>query len=111
MGCFQDLETASPRRIHPARVVGDAFGQHSAPLPEPLPNKLAIPIFEMFDDHEQHNRECTPRCPHVQLTPVPLRMRVSPLTSPFEWVFAGRVARLLRCTEACADKIPAWIPS
>jgi hypothetical protein len=30
VGRFHDLETARPSRIHPTRVVDDAFRQHSA---------------------------------------------------------------------------------
>ena len=57
--CFHDLEAPDTRRIHPARVVGDAFGQHSATQLEPFADGTGIAMFEAFDDHEEHEAECT----------------------------------------------------
>src|SRR5260370_30907463 len=41
-------------------MVDEALGHHSARSFEALANRSGIAIFEAFDDHEQHDGECTP---------------------------------------------------
>jgi hypothetical protein len=60
---FHNLETASARRIDPARVVGDALGQHSATKLESFANEPSIAVFETFHDHKKHDPKCTPAGP------------------------------------------------
>jgi hypothetical protein len=57
---FHDLEAARAVGIHPARVVGDALGQHAAAELESRADGPRIAILESFNDHEEHGLDFTP---------------------------------------------------
>ena len=41
-------------------VVGNALGQHSTAKPDTFSDGPSIAVFEAFDDHKEHDPECTP---------------------------------------------------
>jgi hypothetical protein len=65
---FHELETASARSTDLARVVSHTVGQHSPTPLESLADVRRIAILETFNDHEEHERECTPARAHFELT-------------------------------------------
>ena len=64
---FHDLKTASPIRIHPARVIDDALREHPAATLEPFTDQRDATRLEVFDDHEDHAPESIP--PWAQVKP------------------------------------------
>lgn len=87
---FHELETASARRVDPARVVSDAFGQHSATQLESFANKPGIAVFEAFQDHKEHAAKCTPE--KTQMTGVRVAER-APVTGKLGCVRTGKRRR------------------
>lgn len=77
--CFHDLETARAVRLHPARVVADPPGKHSAILLEALANKRGASRLESFKDHEEHVPEFTPRAKQFSMRKIGPSRIVSPL--------------------------------
>jgi regulator of PEP synthase PpsR (kinase-PPPase family) len=56
------LETSDARRVNPARVVSDSFGQHAASLSQSLSDQFSV-TFKPFYDLEQHEQEFTSQKP------------------------------------------------
>jgi len=65
--CIHDLKTASPIRIHPARVIDDALREHPGATLEALTDQRDATRLEVFDDHEDHAPESIP--PWAQVKP------------------------------------------
>src|SRR5208337_5469503 len=65
--CFHELKTTSARRIHPTRVVDDAFRQHSTASLEPFAHQPRMAMFEAFNNHEQHVGKSTSLGPNIKL--------------------------------------------
>jgi len=62
-----DLKAASPARLHPACVVDDAFGEHSATALEAFTNPREAARLEILDDHEDHGPQSTLAWDHMKL--------------------------------------------
>jgi hypothetical protein len=78
-GRLHDLETAGAGGVHPTRLIHDTLGQHSSATSKPFPNRLRVAAFETFDDHKEHDWQCT----RSGATTVLPRVASSPLTQPF----------------------------
>jgi hypothetical protein len=59
MGRFHNLETARPAGVHPARIVGNALGEHPADLSEAFSDQRRTSRLESFDDHEEYAPQFT----------------------------------------------------
>jgi Carboxypeptidase regulatory-like domain len=71
---FHHLKTAPALRIHPARVIRNAFWQHAATLLEPFADRPRIAVLESLDHHEQHEAQSIRLGPNFK----PARYKVWP---------------------------------